>query len=350
MQLRTTLCFTVLAVASAASSFGQNPTPQAPAPQQPPAAPSAPAAPAPPSPAATEVPFPPVDPANFTAKTPSKETVEEFLNAFWGYDHNRKWQIQAIMTTPDPGVSRVLILVKPTNPGPKDQTAQLAFFTLPDGKFLVADTLLPFGAKPFQNYREILQTGATGPSRGGTSKAMELVEFADFECPHCKDAQPIVDKLLADYPSAHFVYQDFPLSQIHSEALKASLHGYCVTKAGGNEAFFKYADAVFEQQAGLTPSTSDATLKDAETKAGQDPAKIAACADTPAAKDAVEASRALGERVGVNQTPMIFVNGRGLPLTGIPYETLQKIIEFQAKLDDVPLPPAPPAKPAPSLK
>jgi protein-disulfide isomerase len=352
MQLRTTLCFIVLAAASAASSIAQNPAPDAPSAPKPPAASSAQAAPSAAAPAAPTA-FPPVDPANFTATSPSKQTVEEFLNAFWGYDNTRVWQIQAILPTPAAGVSRVLILVKPTTPGPKDQTAQLSFFTLPDGKFLVADTLLPFGAKPFQNYREILQSGATGPSKGGASKAMELVEFSDFECPHCKDAQPIVAKLLADYPSAHFVYQDFPLIQIHTEALKASTHGYCVAKAGGNDAFFKFSDVLFANQAGLTPTTSDDTLKDAETKAGQDPAKIAACAATPAAKEAIDASRALGERVGVNQTPTIFVNGRALPLTGIPYETLQKIIEFQAKLDGVPLPPAPPApaaKPAPSLK
>src|SRR5580693_398942 len=354
MHLRTTLCFIVLAAASAASSIAQNPAPEAPSAPQPPAASSAQAAPSAAAPAAPQ-PFPPVDPANFTATSPTKQTVEEFLNAFWGYDNSRVWQIQAILPTAAQGVSRVLILVKPTTPGPKDQTAQLSFFTLPDGKFLVADTLLPFGAKPFQNYREILQSGATGPSKGGTSKAMELVEFSDFECPHCKDAQSTVAKLLADYPSAHFVYQDFPLIQIHTEALKASTHGYCVTKAGGNDAFFKFSDALFANQAGLTPTTSDDTLKDAETKAGQDPAKIASCAATPAAKQAIEASRALGDRVGVNQTPTLFVNGRALPLTGIPYEMLQKIIEFQAKLDGVPLPPAPPAaepapKPAPSLR
>src|SRR5580700_8913000 len=359
MQLRTTLCLFVLAVANAAwlpAALAQNPVPQAPA--------APPAAPAPsggvvtvPSgaPAPTSTPFPPVDPANFTATSPTKQAVEDFLHAFWGYDSSRLWQIQAILPTPAPGVSRVLVLVKSANPGPKDQTAQLSFFTLPDGKFLVADSLLPFGSKPFENYRQILQTDASGPSKGGTSKAIELVEFSDFECPHCKDAQPIVAKLLADYPSAHFVYQDFPLTQIHTEAMKASTHGYCVAKAGGNDAFFKFSDALFESQAGLTPATSDQTLKDAETKAGQDPAKIAACAATPAAKEAIDASRALGEKVGVNQTPTIFVNGRGLPLTGIPYEMLQKIIEFQAKLDGVPLPPAPPAatpapKPAPSLR
>ena len=352
MQLRTNLCFIVLAAASAASSIAQNPAPEAPSAPQPPAASSPQTAPSAAAPVAPQ-PFPPVDPANFTATSPTKQTVEEFLNAFWGYDTSRTWQIQAILPTPATGVSRVLILVKPTTPGPKDQTAQLSFFTLPDGKFLVADTLLPFGSKPFQNYREILQSGANGPSKGAASKAMELVEFSDFECPHCKDAQPIIAKLMADYPSAHFVYQDFPLIQIHTEALKASTHGYCVAKAGGNDAFFKFSDTLFANQAGLTPTTSDDTLKDAETKAGQDPSKIASCAATPAAKEAIDASRALGERVGVNQTPTIFVNGRALPLTGIPYETLQKIIEFQAKLDGVPLPPAPPApaaKPAPSLK
>src|ERR1700744_1573816 len=182
MQLRTTLGFFVLAVASAVA---QNPAPPAPTPQAP-----APQAPAPQ--AAAPLNFPPVDPANFTATSPTKQTVEDFLHAFWGYDNSRQWQIQAILPTPATGVSRVLILVKAANPTPKDQMAQLSFYTLPDGKFLVADSLLPFGSKPFQNFRDILQASANGPSKGGASKAIELVEFSDFECPHCKDAQPTV--------------------------------------------------------------------------------------------------------------------------------------------------------------
>jgi protein-disulfide isomerase len=349
MQFRTTLGFFVLAAASAA--LAQNPAPSAPSAPQAPAAGSGPVMV---GPVAPSTPFPPIDPANFTATSPTRETVEEFLKAYWGYDTTRIWQVQAILPTPAQGVARVLILVKSTTGAPKDQqTAQLSFFTLPDGKFLVADSLLPFGSKPFEAYREMLQSGATGPSQGGASKALEIVEFSDFECPHCKDAQPIIAKLLADYPSAHFVYQDFPLTQVHTEAYKASSHGYCVAKAGGNDAFFKFADAVFANQAGLVPATSDATLKDAETKAGQDPVKIAACSTTPAAKEYVDGSLALGAKVGVNSTPTIYINGRGLPVTGIPYEMLQKIIEFQAKLDGVPLapaPPAPPAKPAPSLR
>jgi protein-disulfide isomerase len=348
MQLRTTLGLFVLAMAGTAA-WSQNapaPVPQSPSPQGPSGPVAAPAEP---------VTFPPVDPANFTATSPAKQTVEDFLHAFWGYDSSRTWQVQAILPTQATGVSRVLVLVKATNPQPnqKDQIAQLSFFTLPDGKWLVADQLLPFGSKPFENYREILKAGAVGPSKGGASKDLELVEFSDFECPHCKEAQPTLQKLMADYPSAHFVHQDFPLVQIHPVALKAALHGYCVSKAGGNESFFKFSDALFANQAGLTPEAADATLKDAETKAGQDPQKIATCSATPEAKAAIDASRALGEKVGVNQTPTLYVNGRALPINGIPYEMLQKIIEFQAKLDGVALPSAPAApaaKPAPSLR
>jgi protein-disulfide isomerase len=348
MHFRVMTCVSLLTAATVV--FGQE-APQAPTQQ-------VPQAPAGVSPAPQEAPasFPPVNPADFTATTPTKQTVEDFLNAYWGYDENRQWQVQGIQKTLAEGVAHVVVLVKSTagDPKQKDQIATLPFYTLPDGKWLVStDSLLPFGAKPFQPNRDLLQAGANGPSQGGSSKAMEIVEFSDFECPHCKDAQPIIAKLMQDYPSIHFVYQDYPLVQVHSEAMKASLQGYCVSKAGGNEAFFKFADAVFENQVGLTPASSDQTLKDAETKAGQDPAKIAACAATPEAGQAIQASLALGNKVGVNSTPTIFVNGRGLPVTGIPYPTLQKIIEFQAKLDGVALPPAPPApaaKAAPSLR
>src|ERR1700685_2400056 len=135
MHLRTTLCLYVLAIRIAAA-LAQHAAPPAPLPQAPGSQAAPPSGP-PATPAAPA--FPPVDPANFTATSPSKQTVEDFLHAFWGYDNNRQWQIQAILPTPAAGVSRVLVLVKAANPGPKDQMAQLSFYTLPDGKFLVAD-------------------------------------------------------------------------------------------------------------------------------------------------------------------------------------------------------------------
>src|ERR1700683_4310431 len=98
MHLRTTLCLYVLAITSAVT-LAQNEPPPAPVPQ----APASQAAPSGPPAAPAPLAFPPVDPASFTATSPTKQTVEDFLHAFWGYDNNRQWQIQAILPTPAAG-------------------------------------------------------------------------------------------------------------------------------------------------------------------------------------------------------------------------------------------------------
>jgi protein-disulfide isomerase len=291
-----------------------------------PAAPSAPAAP----PASGPPQFPAVDPANFTSETPTKDTVNAFLHEFWGYDSDRVWQIQAIQKTAAPGVSKVTVLAaQKTSP----QIGTLQFFTTPDGLHLISNEVMPFGARPFDAARKTLLADATGPSRGAASKDLLLVEFADFQCPHCKVAQPTVQRLLQEFPNAHFVFENLPLTTIHPEAMKAALYSVCVAKLNGNDTFFKFSDLVFQGQESLTPQTSDSTLNDAATKAGADAAKVGACALTPEAKATVDASVKLAQTLNVNETPTLFVNGRGIPMGAAPYETLQKIVAFQAKED-----------------
>jgi protein-disulfide isomerase len=155
-----------------------------------------------------------------------------------------------------------------------------------------------------------------------------------MQCPHCKDAQGTMDQLVKDFPNAHVVYQSYPLVDLHPFAFKAAAYGYCIEKQK-NDAYFPYATAVFEAQAALTPEAGDETLKSAVTKAGMDPAAVDACAATPAIKDQVNASIKLAQDVGVEQTPMLAVNGHLLPISGIPYETLKNIISYQAMLDGV---------------
>jgi protein-disulfide isomerase len=272
--------------------------------------------------------MPPPDPAYFTATTPAKDTVEAFLHASWGYDDNRIFQVQAIQSTAVPGISRVTVLVEEKGTQ-QTQPSALTFLTLADGKHLIAnDEILPFGAHPFANYRDILEREAKGPSRGPANAPLQLVEFSDYECPHCKDAQPTIERLLKDYPQAHFVSQLFPLRNIHSEAEKAAETGVCVAKIGGNDAFFKYTDAVYTNQAQLTPEGSAGALASAVKTAGVDEAKVKACVAEPSTKAAVDASLQLGQEVGVNSTPSLFVNGRMLPLAGIPYDQLKKIIDY----------------------
>jgi protein-disulfide isomerase len=297
--------------------------------------PAAPVAQAPlgPAPVKAAPVFPKPDPANFTAAAPTQETVNAFLQASWGYDENRVWEVWAIQKTEVDGISKVTLLVGDKTGKQKIIPAQ--FYVLPDNKHVFAgDDIMPFGANPFAEARAIAQQRADGPYRGSAPKDLEIVEFADFQCPHCKAAQANMDKLAVDFPKARIVFQNYPLP-MHAAAATAAAYGYCVTKQGGSDAFFTFAAAVYEGQDGLTSADGvTLTLNSAVTKAGQDPVAIAACAKTPAALAAVNAMVKLAQDLKINQTPTLVVNGRPVPATA-PYDTLKQIILYQAKMDGV---------------
>jgi len=323
-----------LLVSPVAQSSAQEQVPPAPpqgaaAPAQPPSGPT------PQAQAPTELPKP--DPANFTAPSPTKEVVDAFLRQSLGFDENRKWEVEAIQKTPVEGFSRVIVYL--ADKAGKQKPQELDFYVLPDGKHLIVvppnDDIQAFGEKPYAETRAEIQQNANGPYKGSASRDFELVEFADFQCPHCKEAQANMEKLATDFPKARIVFQNYPLEKIHPQAKRAASYSLCVAKLGGNPAFFQFVDAVFQGQEGLnTPDGATLTLNSSVTKVGLDPAKVSACASTPETDQEVENSVKLAQKLNVNQTPVLMVNGREVP-ANIPYETLKKIIEFQAQLDGV---------------
>lgn len=310
-------------------SFSQQQVPPAPAQTQ-----AAPAQePSAPTPAGPPV-FPKPDPANFTASSPTPETVNAFLEQNWGYDDSRMWQVEAILKTPAEGVSKVIVFAG--DKAGKTKSQEFQFYALPDGKHIIAgDQVLVFGAHPFTDLRGLLQQQANGPYRGSDSKDLELVEFADFQCPHCKEAQANMEKLATDFPKARIVFQNFPLAQ-HPEAKHAASYGLCVAKLGGSTAFFQFAAAVFDGQDGLnTADGATLTLNSAVTKAGLDPEKVSACAATPETAKDIKSAVKLAEDSDIYSTPTLVVNGRQLPVNQLSYDVLKQIILYQAKLDGV---------------
>ena len=313
--------FAVL-VLSAVCGLAQTQVPTAPTAQ-----PSAPA----PAQAPT---FPTPDPANFTAASPTKDQVNAFLEASWGYDENRVWAVEGILKTRIDGVSKVVVdVADKTN---SQQSGQITFFVMPDGKHLISsDQVIAFGDHPFADNRALMQQRADGPYRGAVSKDFEIVEFADFQCPHCKEAQANMDKLLADFPKAHIVFENYPLESIHPQATLAAAYADCVAKMGGSTAFFQFAASAFDGQDGLgTADGAALTLNSSATKVGLDPTKVAACAATPEIKAQVQSGIKLAQDVDVYQVPTLFVNGRQVP-ANIEYATLKKIVAYQAKIDGV---------------
>ena len=144
-----------------------------------------------------------------------------------------------------------------------------------------------------------------------------------------------MDKLATDFPKARIVFENDPIPSLHPQAVTAASYGVCVAKQGGSTAFFQFAAAVFDGQDGLaTPDGATLTLNSAITKAGLDTAKIAACATAPETKAAVDASIKLASDVGISQVPMLVINGREVPANA-PYETLKKIVTYQANQDGI---------------
>ena len=278
----------------------------------------------------SQSPFPAVNPKNFSASSPTADQVNQFLTQLWGYDPNRIWRVMGIETTPATGVSHVSVLLADRGPNAKAQPT--AFYVMPDGKHAIAgNSMMDFGAKPFESVRQRLMTEADGPSKGSANKALELVEFADMQCPHCKEAQTSMEQLAKDFPNAHIVFENFPLASIHPFATRAALDGVCVAQAKP-DAFWTYLQAVYDTQGGLTAEDGEATLKAAVTKAGQDPGTVSLCAGTPEAQGKVLASVRLGESIGIDQTPTLVVNGRLVPVSpaAVPYDTLKRLVAFEA--------------------
>lgn len=317
----------ILSAALCGASFAQTPQTQQTAPpaQGPGPAPLQLNSIAPPA----KIQFPPQDPKNFTAQSPTSEEVNSFLKQLWGYDPNRVWQVAGIQKTDAPNVSRVTIFVG--EQGVSHTPATTVFFVTPDGKHAIAGSdVIAFGANPFAEVQQKLAEQALGPYRGAKTKDLLLVEFADLQCPHCKEASASMTQLAQDFPTARIVFENFPLTTVHPAAEKAAEYGVCVAQEKGNAAFFQYVQAVYDDQASLA-NNADQALTTAVSKAGADPAAVATCAATPATKAAVAASIKLGQDVGVNQTPLLFVNGRSIPVAGVPYNTLKQIVSFSAQ-------------------
>jgi protein-disulfide isomerase len=256
---------------------------------------------------------------------PSEETVNAFLQQTFGYDPTVTWKIASIK----PSIAEGLAEVNVTLSNSQGQSGTTLYVT-PDGKHALTGEIMPFGAKPYEPAKEALLKGINGPTRGPEKAPVTIVEFSDLQCPHCKDAQPIIDKLMASEPNARFVFQNYPLP-MHNWAAKAAYYADCVGRSS-TDAFWKFVQGTFDQQSNLTESNADEKLTAIADASGVKGADIAACSAKPDTKTRVDKSLALGQAVGVTGTPTVFVNGRRIGnVVGVPPEVLKGLVEFAAK-------------------
>jgi protein-disulfide isomerase len=256
---------------------------------------------------------------------PSEDTVNAFMQQTFGYDSTITWKVSSIKPSIAEGLAEVTVII--TNAQGQSVTV---FYVTADGTHAVAGDIMPFGAKPYAPASEKLQKGINGTSRGPEKAPVTIVEFSDLQCPHCKEAQPVIDKLLASEPNARFVFQQFPLP-MHNWAAKAAAYADCIGRSSTN-AFWKFVQGTYDEQANITESNADERLTVIVDKSGAKGSDIAVCAAKSDTKARIDKSIALGQSVGVTGTPTVFINGRRIGnVTQVPESVLKGIVDFAAK-------------------
>jgi protein-disulfide isomerase len=256
---------------------------------------------------------------------PSEATVDAFLRQTFGYEPDLTWKIASIKPSSIAGLAEVTVVLA------NQQGQQLTrFYVAPDGEQALVGEIIPFGAKPFDPVKKILEKQATGPARGPKDAPVTIVEFGDLQCPACKAAQPTIEGLVEAEPNARFVFQNFPL-EMHNWAAKGAAYSDCVGRAS-DDAFWKFIAKTYETQTDITAENVDQKLTAIADGVGLKGADIAACAAKPETKARVDASIALGKSVEVTGTPTLFVNGRRIgTVDAHMLDVYKSLVDFAAK-------------------
>jgi len=140
--------------------------------------------------------------------------------------------------------------------------------------------------------------------RGPRHAPVTVVEYGDFECPHCKQASGAVQLMLARFEqTVCFVFRHFPQEEVHPHAMHAAQAAEC---AGGQGKFWPMHDLLFEHQMHLQMSH----LQDYARTLGLDMARFTAEMDDEIYLQRVREHQRSGDASGVRATPTFFVNNR----------------------------------------
>jgi predicted DsbA family dithiol-disulfide isomerase len=165
---------------------------------------------------------------------------------------------------------------------------------------------------------EVPTTGA--PSKGPEYAPVTIVKFEDYQCPFCKQVQPIIAELLSRYNGKiRLVHKDLPLDSIHPQARQAAEAARCADEQGK---FWNYHDALYAN----SPNASRDNLKSYAREAGLDVNAFDLCLSSDKFKAVVQRDLIDGAQLGVSGTPTLFINGREIPANQ-PLEVFGAIID-----------------------
>jgi protein-disulfide isomerase len=174
--------------------------------------------------------------------------------------------------------------------------------------------------KPAADEIERYAIPVAGPARGAAKPTVNIVEFADFQCPFSQRATATMRQLLEDYPKdVRLTFRNLPLP-FHANA---ALAAQAAMAADAQGKFWQMHDKLFANQQHLTREDLDAYAPDI----GLDLEQFKAALDKQTYKKAVDEDAALAAKWGAVGTPAFFVNGR-------PIQGAQPLDKFKKLVDD----------------
>lgn len=170
---------------------------------------------------------------------------------------------------------------------------------------------------------------------GNKNAKVALIEYSDMECPFCQRFHPTMQQVMKEYgDKVKWVYRDYPLS-FHANAQKEAEAGWCINELGGNDAFWKYTDAIFERTTSNGTGFALDKLGPLAKELGVDQTKFQNCLDSGKYTQKVKDQMAKGTEEGVSGTPgTIILTAKGdtqLIPGALPFEQIKPMIDAALK-------------------
>lgn len=149
----------------------------------------------------------------------------------------------------------------------------------------------------------MMSIDARAPSKGDRSALITITEFADFQCPYCRESQISINRILQQYKDrVRLVFKHLPLAEIHPQAFAAAQAAHC---AGEQGLFWQYHDALFASE-NLSPDV----FKRLATGLGLNVSRFHACLNSESTRLSVLKDLGEAKRLGIDSTPTFVIGGR----------------------------------------
>jgi protein-disulfide isomerase len=237
-----------------------------------------------------------------------KPAISKYLRYAEGFSP----QVEMTVGDPKPSVFPGLYDIEVTLKAGRNEVVKTYYLTS-DGKQLISGAVYDLHQSPFaQNLPLLKEEGA--PALGPANAPVKIFLFSDFECPYCKEeAETLRANVAKDHANeVRIIYKDFPLDSIHPWARPAAIAGQCIAEQKA-AAFWSFHDWIYAHQGEINPGNVKGKIADFAKTQNIDPQKLSVCEANPATAARVDKTVAEGRKLGVTQTPTMFVNGRSVP-------------------------------------